>query len=846
MKTYLFSKMTLTVAIMLLVFQSLSAGFSQQYPSQQTIRPLTGETASRTVNLSDAFPQTAAASSVVKIAADSYCIPAGTNATYYVDNFSTTGGLTNITNLGSGFSADGYGDFYDSLDVTMGITQKKGESVNFTASFGGGSAGFRVWVDWNQDGVFDNSEVAWSSISFWDDPQIGTITVPADALPGHTRMRIVSHWLHNEGDVEPCSTTHSWGEFEDYRFKVVGESGFVGDFSTNAVSYWQNGNGIYTNPPSVFENDEMVNFMPPNSPSGVLTLVSSNGGGGSYYFNGVEWIAQSSVNIEFDWNYSTVDGTSYDYFVMLVGDDSNNFSNNNFGNQSDNWTKISDIDGSSIQNGHVSLHLNPGQRLALAAFTTDGQSGSCTITISNFSVENSYTISTSSSPAAGGTTSGGGFYSPGSPVTVTATPNAGYEFKNWQEGGVVASTNPNYSFTASADRNLVAKFKKSTSNYTITTSSSPAAGGTTNGGGTYADGANIVVAAVPNPGYEFKNWQEGGVVVSTNPNYSFTVSADRTLVAKFKASSGGASYKITTKSTPSAGGTTTGDGNYQSNTKAILKAVANPGYKFVNWTIGGTQVSNKATYKHTVTGKATVVANFEALNYVIITKSAPAAGGTTTGGGSYAYNSKATLKAVANPGYKFVNWTIGGAQVSNKATYKHTVTGKATVVANFEALSYVITTKSAPNAGGVTTGGGTYQYNTKATLKAITNPGYTFVNWTIGGVVVSDRATYKHTVTGKATVVANFVSNIYAKENPNDEFSFNYYPNPVKDLLYIKTNRNIEAVQAYNLSGQQVMNLKMTEVIRGEINVSRLPSGIYIFKTVLDNGKVESFRVIKK
>ena len=309
---------------------------------------------------------------------------------------------------------------------------------------------------------------------------------------------------------------------------------------------------------------------------------------------------------------------------------------------------------------------------------------------------------------------------------------------------------------------------------------------------------------------------------------------------------GNDSFTLTTKAAPKTAGTTSGDGSYASGTKVTATATANAGYKFVNWTLGGTEVSNKATYKFNISANTVLTANFEKLNFQITTKSAPAAGGTTTGAGSYAYNAKATLKAVANPGYKFVNWTIAGTEVSNKATYKHTVTGKATVVANFEALSYAITTKSAPAAGGTTTGAGSYAYNTKATLKAVANAGYTFVNWTVAGVEVSNKATYKHTVTGKATVVANFVSNVYAKENPNDEFSFNFYPNPVKDILYIKTNRNIEAVQAYNLSGQQVMNLKMTEVIRGEINVSRLPSGIYIFRTVLDNGKVESFRVMKK
>ncbi len=46
-------------------------------------------------------------------------------------------------------------------------------------------------------------------------------------------------------------------------------------------------------------------------------------------------------------------------------------------------------------------------------------------------------------------------------------------------------------------------------------------------------------------GYAFVNWTENGTVVSTNPNYTFTVTGDRTLVANFAAGS-----LITTTSSP--------------------------------------------------------------------------------------------------------------------------------------------------------------------------------------------------------------------------------------------------------------------------------------------------------
>jgi hypothetical protein len=69
--------------------------------------------------------------------------------------------------------------------------------------------------------------------------------------------------------------------------------------------------------------------------------------------------------------------------------------------------------------------------------------------------------------------------------------------------------------------------------HTIKTSALPSAGGTTTGGGEYNGGANVTVVATANPGYAFVNWTESGTPVSTSASYSFTASADRTLVANF-------------------------------------------------------------------------------------------------------------------------------------------------------------------------------------------------------------------------------------------------------------------------------------------------------------------------
>lgn len=58
-----------------------------------------------------------------------------------------------------------------------------------------------------------------------------------------------------------------------------------------------------------------------------------------------------------------------------------------------------------------------------------------------------------------GTVSGAGTYQQGQTVTVTATPEDGYEFAAWKENGTAVSTNASYTFTATKNTELLAFFK---------------------------------------------------------------------------------------------------------------------------------------------------------------------------------------------------------------------------------------------------------------------------------------------------------------------------------------------------------------------------------------------------
>jgi hypothetical protein len=145
-----------------------------------------------------------------------------------------------------------------------------------------------------------------------------------------------------------------------------------------------------------------------------------------------------------------------------------------------------------------------------------------------------------------------------------------------------------------------------TANYTITVSASPSAGGTVSGGGTFPAGSSRTVTATANSGYTFASWTENGSVVSSSASYTFTLNANRNLVANFTT----LNYTITVSASPSAGGTVSGGGTFPAGSSRTVTATANGGYTFVNWTENGSAVSSSASYTFTLNSNRTLVANF--------------------------------------------------------------------------------------------------------------------------------------------------------------------------------------------------------------------------------------------
>lgn len=134
----------------------------------------------------------------------------------------------------------------------------------------------------------------------------------------------------------------------------------------------------------------------------------------------------------------------------------------------------------------------------------------------------------------------------------------------------------------------------------------------------------------------------------------------------------------------------------------------------------------------------------------------PEEGGTATGEGRYDIGATVALEALPNEGYSFVSWTEADTIVSTEAAFDLVALTDRNLVANFSLNNYQITATANPTEGGTVTGAGNYDHGAECTLTATPAEGYTFLNWTKDGEVVSTDAFYSFTVTEAGDYVGNF------------------------------------------------------------------------------------------
>jgi trimeric autotransporter adhesin len=149
------------------------------------------------------------------VAPSSYCIPTVTQVGETDDN------ITNFTFAGiNNTTGDGPGDYNAYLSPSAVVTAGSATPFSITPNPAFGQQ-FRIWVDMNQNGVFEATESVFATTTSTTATVSGNITIPTTAFNGTTRLRIADRFSSAVAATEACGHT-SFGEYEDYTVTISG------------------------------------------------------------------------------------------------------------------------------------------------------------------------------------------------------------------------------------------------------------------------------------------------------------------------------------------------------------------------------------------------------------------------------------------------------------------------------------------------------------------------------------------------------------------------------------------------------------------------------------------------
>jgi alpha-L-arabinofuranosidase len=305
----------------------------------------------------------------------------------------------------------------------------------------------------------------------------------------------------------------------------------------------------------------------------------------------------------------------------------------------------------------------------------------------------------------------------------------------------------------------------------------------------YNAGEEVTATATAKEGYEFVDWTVDGQTVE-GATYKFTVEKNTELTANFKEKEKPVeTFTVTVKANDNNMGTVAIDpkkDSYVKGEEVTVIAEAKEGYEFVNWTVGGKELSKSAAYQITVDKDMDLIANFKekekpAEKFTVTVKANDDKKGSVTLNPvkeKYNAGEEVTATAAAKEGYRFVNWTVDGKEVSKDAVYRFEVTGALNLKANFEKITAEDTFKLNVDVNDNKMGTAkldpakeSYKAGEIVTAIAKAKEGYKFVNWTVDGKAVSDKAEYKFEVDRAVTLKANFTKTATdpTPENPKNE-----------------------------------------------------------------------------
>ena len=199
----------------------------------------------------------------------------------------------------------------------------------------------------------------------------------------------------------------------------------------------------------------------------------------------------------------------------------------------------------------------------------------------------------------------------GTVLKITAEPNSGYHLETLTVNGTNHTNGANQTVTSAIT--IVTKFAINPPDTYTVIYDTPQNGilvvkaGTTIiiSGSAVENGTILTITATPNDNYHLVTLTVNGNNFENEGNYSVT---STTIIAATFAIY---TYIITVNSNNTDWGSVTGSDTYEHGATVILTAFATANYKFLEWTEGGTKVSDENPYIFTANADRTIVGNFD-------------------------------------------------------------------------------------------------------------------------------------------------------------------------------------------------------------------------------------------
>jgi hypothetical protein len=309
-----------------------------------------------------------------------------------------------------------------------------------------------------------------------------------------------------------------------------------------------------------------------------------------------------------------------------------------------------------------------------------------------------------------------------------------------------------------------------------------------------------IIGATVNQGFQFVKWNDDN---AQNPR-TVTVIQDMTFTAIFSA----IQYRVTVSANDASMGTVSGGGDYAPNSSATIVAIANTGYRFVQWNDGNTQNPRTITVTQNIAFMAEF-ADLSANSYQVSVWANNSSMGTVTGSGNYNANTTATITAIPNTGYHFVQWNDGNTNNPRTVTVTKDTNFTALFAATTPGKYHVWVISNDINKGTVV-GEGDYTANSTVTIGATPVQGYRFVQWNDGNtqnprtftvtrdttftaifdvieykVLLSANNANRGTVSGDGTYAYNSMVTVSA--TPNTGFRFVFWNDGNTDSMRVIT-----------------------------------------------------------